>query len=73
MITILTTSSTFIACERIDAGHEGILVNLYGSDEEVNDASLAIGLVFYNPFTQSVYEYPTYVISKTPLQTLTIQ
>lgn len=47
--------------ERIDAGHEGILVNLYGDDKGVGDISLCTGAVWYNPFTQSVYEYPTFV------------
>ena len=51
----------FSSCERIDAGHEGILVELYGSDKGVNDVSLVTGMVTYNPFTQQVYEYPTYV------------
>lgn len=48
------------SCERVDAGHEGILVNLYGSDKGVNDISLCTGMVWYNIFTQSVYEYPTF-------------
>jgi regulator of protease activity HflC (stomatin/prohibitin superfamily) len=47
--------------ERIDAGHEGILVNLYGDDKGVGDISMCTGAVWYNPFTQSVYEYPTFV------------
>lgn len=47
--------------ERIDAGSEGILVNQYGSDKGVADISLCTGRVWYNPFTQDVYEYPTYV------------
>ena len=47
--------------ERIDAGSEGILVNQYGSDKGVADVSLCTGRVWYNPFTQDVYEYPTYV------------
>ena len=51
----------FSSCERVDAGHEGILVNLYGSDKGVNDVSLVTGMVYYNPFTQNVYEYPTFV------------
>lgn len=42
----------FSSCERIDAGHEGILVELYGSDKGVNDVSLVTGMVTYNPFTQ---------------------
>lgn len=47
--------------ERVDAGHEGILVNLYGDDKGVGDVSMCTGAVWYNPITQSVYEYPTFV------------
>lgn len=47
--------------EKIDAGHEGIKVNLYGSDKGVDDVSLVTGIVWYNPWTTTVYEYPTYV------------
>ena len=57
----LTTALSFSSCERVDAGHEGILVNLYGSDKGVNDVSLVTGMVWYNPLTQNVYEYPTFV------------
>lgn len=32
--------------ERVDAGHEGILVNLYGADKGVNDVSLVTGMVW---------------------------
>lgn len=49
------------SCERIDAGHEGIRVNLYGDKKGVDDVQLVTGWVFYNPFTTRVYEYPTYV------------
>lgn len=47
--------------ERVDAGHEGIKVNMYGSGKGVDDAVLVTGAVWYNPFTETVYEYPTYV------------
>ena len=47
--------------ERIDAGCEGIKVNMYGSGKGVDDAVLVTGAVWYNPFTESIYEYPTYV------------
>ena len=47
--------------ERVDAGHEGIFVNLYGDDKGVGDESMCTGMVWYNPFTQDVYEYPTFV------------
>lgn len=49
------------SCEKIDAGYEGILINLYGDDKGVGDVSMCTGMVWYNPFTQSVYEYPTFV------------
>ena len=47
--------------ERIDAGYEGIKVNLYGSNKGVDDVSLVTGIVWYNPWTTAVYEYPSYV------------
>ena len=49
------------SCERIDAGHEGIRVNLYGTNKGIDDVELVTGMVWYNPFTTSVYEYPTFV------------
>lgn len=47
--------------EKVDAGHEGIKVNLYGSEKGVDDVSLVTGVVWYNPWTTTIYEYPTYV------------
>jgi len=58
---VITMLISLSSCERIDAGHEGILVNLYGSDRGVDDVNLVTGWVYFNPFSQSVYEYPTYV------------
>lgn len=49
--------------ERIDAGHEGMKVNLYGSSKGVDDVSLVTGAVWYNPFTEDVFQYPTHVIT----------
>lgn len=47
--------------ERIDAGCEGIKVNLYGSDKGVDDVTLVTGVIWYNPIITAVYEYPTFV------------
>ena len=58
---VLIAKVAFSSCKRIRAGYEGILVNLYGSEDGVNDVSCVSGTVFYNPFTQEVYEYPTIV------------
>lgn len=61
VVIVVMAAISFSSCERVDAGHEGILVNLYGSDKGVNDVSLVTGMVWYNLFTQNVYEYPTFV------------
>ena len=52
---------TCTSCKRIDAGHEGIKVNLFGNNKGVDEISLVTGWIFYNPLTQKVYEYPTFV------------
>lgn len=49
------------SCTRIDAGHEGILIKQYGSDKGVQDVSLVTGRVWYNPWTEIVAQYATFV------------
>ena len=62
MLSLILSALCLTSCsERIDAGSEGILVNLYGTDKGVDDVSLVTGRVWYNPFTEEVYEYPTFV------------
>ena len=48
------------SCNRIDAGYTGIKFNHYGitDDKGISEKELVSGMVVYNPFTQSVYEYP---------------
>lgn len=48
-------------CNRIDAGHVGIKVNLYGTDKGVSDITEVTGMVWYNKWYTEVYEVPTYV------------
>jgi len=48
-VFILFFIIAFVSCnERIDAGYEGILVKLYGTDKGVQDVSLVTGRVWYN-------------------------
>lgn len=64
MIALLAVLAilSFSSCrEKIDGGYEGIKVNLYGSDKGVDDVSLVTGAVWYNPWTTTIYEYPTFV------------
>ena len=49
------------SCTRIDAGHEGILIKQYGTDKGVQDVSLVTGRVWYNPWTENVEQYATFV------------
>jgi regulator of protease activity HflC (stomatin/prohibitin superfamily) len=54
----------FFSCERIDAGHVGIKVNQYGDNKGVDDVVAVTGMVFYNPITTTVYEFPTFIQHK---------
>jgi hypothetical protein len=48
-------------CTRIQPGYVGIKVNLAGDNRGVDEIPLQNGWVFFNIFTQKVYEYPTFV------------
>lgn len=61
ILFVFILSAIFFGCERIDAGHAGVKVELYGSDRGVQDIELVTGMVWYNRFTTAVYEFPTYV------------
>lgn len=62
LITVIAVFSlTSCGYERIEAGYEGIKVNLYGDNKGVDDVTLVTGAVWYNPITTAVYEYPTFV------------
>lgn len=54
----------FSACERIDAGHVGVKVNLYGSQKGVDGITEVTGVAWFNPFTSKIYEFPTFVQHK---------
>ncbi len=54
----------FMSCERIDAGHVGVKVNQYGDNKGVDNVVAVTGMVFYNPFTTKIYEFPTFIQHK---------
>lgn len=58
MLAVLSLTSCY---ERIDAGYEGMKVNLYGDEKGVDNVSLVTGAVWYNPLTEKIYQYPTFV------------
>lgn len=61
IVTILALIFLAVSCERIDAGYEGIKVNLYGDSKGVDDVSIVTGRVFFNPITTQIYEFPLFV------------
>lgn len=53
-----------VGCSRIDAGHVGVKVNMYGTDKGVNDVTEVTGWVFYNIYSTKIYEFPTFIQHK---------
>lgn len=55
---------TFMASgcgQNIQPGHAGILVHKYGSKKGTDIEPLPVGMKWYNPWTEMVYDYPTFV------------
>ncbi len=62
LLIAVAVATLFIqSCTRIDAGHEGILIKQYGTDKGVQEVSLVTGRVWYNPWTEDVEQYATFV------------
>lgn len=64
VLGILISIFFFASCERIDAGHVGVKVNLYGDNKGVDAVTEVSGNVWYNPFTENIYEFPTFIQHK---------
>lgn len=63
-VAVLLLMTSLSCCERIDAGHVGVKVNLYGDGKGVDDATEVTGWVLYNPFSTKIIEFPTFVQHK---------
>jgi regulator of protease activity HflC (stomatin/prohibitin superfamily) len=59
LLSLLAVSS--IGCTRVDPGNIGLKVNMYGTDRGVDDVTLETGRVWYNPITEDIYTFPTYM------------
>jgi regulator of protease activity HflC (stomatin/prohibitin superfamily) len=64
VITLVAVIFLMASCERIDAGHVGVKVNQYGDNKGVDDIVAVTGVVFYNPITTRIYEFPTFIQHK---------
>jgi regulator of protease activity HflC (stomatin/prohibitin superfamily) len=69
IILVISMIFLFNSCERIDAGHVGVRVNLYGTGKGVGDITECTGWVFYNPISTKIYEFPTYIQHKEYVKT----
>lgn len=50
-----------IGCTKVEPGYVGIVVNNYGSQRGVSDFPLKTGRVWFNPFSEDVYKFPTFM------------
>lgn len=64
ILGIVVMSVMFSSCERIDAGHVGVKVNMYGDGKGVDNITEVTGWVFYNPFGAKIIEFPTFMQHK---------
>lgn len=64
IIAFFILAIAFNSCERIDAGHVGVRVNMYGDDKGVDNVTEVTGWAFFNPFTMNVFEFPTFIQHK---------
>ena len=64
IVGFIFTLVLFSSCERIDAGHVGIKVNMYGSNKGVDGITECTGWVVYNPISTKIYEFPTFMQHK---------
>lgn len=49
------------SCTTINPGNVGIVVNKFGSNKGVSDFPATTGFVSYNPFSTTIFEYPTFM------------
>lgn len=50
-----------VGCDYIAPGYVGIKVNSWGTQKGVDDYPVYSGRVLYNPFTESVHEFPVFM------------
>jgi regulator of protease activity HflC (stomatin/prohibitin superfamily) len=48
-------------CTKVEPGYVGIRVKLYGRQRGVQDYPIVTGRVWYNPWTEEIYQFPTFL------------
>lgn len=57
---LIGLSLFYTGCSRVEPGYAGIKVDLYGSTKGVQEMPIVTGMVFYNPITTNIIEYPCF-------------
>lgn len=61
LLVVAGANAGCMGCTTIDPGHVGIKVNQWGENRGVQDTTLVTGQVVYNPISETVFQYPTFV------------
>lgn len=58
---LVAIGTVSMGCTRVDPGYAGIKIDYYGSNKGVQDIPIVTGVVWYNPISTSILQYPTFV------------
>ena len=61
VFVLCAAALTGAGCTKVEPGYAGIRVNLYGSRRGVSSLPLVTGRVWYNPLTEEIYQFPTFM------------
>lgn len=61
IVSIAMSLTGCMGCARINPGHVGIKSTMAGTGRGLSDVAVGPAWVFYNSFTESVLEYPTFM------------
>lgn len=60
-LALLLSFTTSACSTKVPPGYVGVLVSTTGSQKDAKDFPIRRGRVFYNPMTEDVYSFPTFV------------
>jgi regulator of protease activity HflC (stomatin/prohibitin superfamily) len=61
LVLVVAIAAGNSGCTKVEPGWAGIRVKLYGSQRGVQDFPVITGRVWYNPWTEEIYQFPTYM------------
>jgi regulator of protease activity HflC (stomatin/prohibitin superfamily) len=60
-IVIFLVARNVVGYTYVQPGYVGIKVKLYGTERGVQDLPIVTGRVWYNPWTEKIYDFPTFL------------